>query len=299
MRWSKASSVSSSRDTGLPEGIVHSAARSEAMMMTALLDVRHPLPDVTGRPESEALRVLQAAGFVVHLANRWPEGLPDGVVRTVRRADELQMDVSVDIRHPLPDTAGMTAAEAERKLQAAGFAVTVKKQFATAQPDGALLSLIRPEELEMRVNLVEAVHLPDVKGLPREEAEKALQGLPAKVIFREKYTDIAEEGRVIDWEEKDGVIAVDVSKGASRLMCDAEVEIRSDDPELSAQRYAAAVTFSRLERLMSISLLVSGGKKVKVVLPPTAQWVDELNSRPITVEMTEKKRLNTRACRMK
>ncbi len=272
---------------GLPEGTVHSVSRAESMLMTALLDVRHPLPNVVGRPESEALRILQQAGFDVIKQNQWPAGLPDGVVRAVQRPDELRMAVRVDIRHPLPDTAGLTAPEAEKKLQAAGFAVTVKKQFATGQPDDAVLSLSRPEELEMRVNLVAAVHLPDVKGLRREEAEKVLQGIPAKVIFREKYTDIAEKGRVISWEEKDGVIAVDVSKGASQLRCDAEVEIRSDDPELSALRFAAAVTFSRLDCLMSLSLLASGGKKVKVQLPAAAQWVDELNSRPISAEVAE------------
>ena len=200
---------------GLMSG-VRQAVHDEVNRVFASL---HPLPAVEGLSESLAMEALQAAGFSVRLLNHYPPGIPEGIVHSCTRCDDMLMTAELDIRHPLPSTEGLTTSRAAEILRQAGFQVHMRKVFSTDKPDDTLLKVTRESETSLMVTLEGAVRVPDVTGLTVAEAVERLRGAGfVGVVSSRIYVDQPAEGRVSAWgRAEDGTVSLVVSRGPAIL----------------------------------------------------------------------------------
>ena len=107
------------------------------------------VPDVTGRPENEALGILQDAGFRISRDTEASSEIEEGhIIRTEPGAHELArkgstvvMVVSTGAETvDVPDVVGDTEQQARSQLEAAGFTVQVARQATTDEnEDGIVL----------------------------------------------------------------------------------------------------------------------------------------------------------------
>ncbi|MBR6954715.1 MAG: PASTA domain-containing protein [Clostridia bacterium] len=232
----------------------------------------HPMPVVTGLPEDEAITRLQNAGFAIHLVNTYPAGTPKGQVYACHRNDDMLMTAELDIRHALPDTAGMTASQAADVLRKAGFQVHVERVMRTDVPDNTLLKVTRQSEVSLLVTLEMAVQIPDVTGLTEAEAVEQLKASGfVGVVQGKEYTDTTPAGRVISWAKaSDGTVSLVVSAGVPLVKL-APSSIQPDplkdlDPGLNSLN--ALMTLDRKAARLEITLYgeTTGGKQPRLKL---------------------------------
>jgi len=161
-----------------------------------------PVPDVTGKPEDEAMKTVSDAGLEVDVKRDFDDTVPQG---NVIRQDpgphqKIQEGSTVTIvvsRGPppvkVPDVIGHTTAEARGTLEALGFHVEVTQDFSTDVPRGHVIST-EPSRGEKppkgsTVTLFvskgpKTFPMPNVVGMQREAAVTKLEalGLSVKVV---------------------------------------------------------------------------------------------------------------------
>ena len=123
----------------LQQSLTDFAARMERMVderLERVFAVLYPIPDVAGLREDEAEQKLRAAGFDVVRVNSYPEGMPLGVVHSVRRAGEEYLTVKMDVRHALPEVKGLPQTQAVALLEQAGFRVQLVNTYPEGAPEG-------------------------------------------------------------------------------------------------------------------------------------------------------------------
>ncbi len=262
--------------------------------VTRAISSLHPLPDVTGMAEDEAMAKLRSAGFTVRLLNAYPAGTPKGRVHACRRDDDMLMTAELDVRHALPDTAGMTASRAADTLRKAGFQVHVERVLRTDVPDDTLLKVIRESEVSLMVTLEMAVQIPDVTGLTEAEAIDRLKASGfVGIVQRREYMDTTPAGRVSSWAKApDGTVSLVVSAGAVSVKL-APGSISPDplkdlDPNLIDLH--ALMSLDRRAARLEITLYgeMAGGKQPRFKIDSSAacsvKWGPHLIQR-ITAEM--------------
>jgi serine/threonine-protein kinase len=153
------------------------------------------VPDVSGKAQGEATRILTDAGFEVEVKRDFDEAVREGrVIRQDPGADqELQEGSTVTIvvsRGPppveVPDVTGRRTQDARDRLEDLGFRVEVSEDFSTDVPKGHVISTDPPPGQKApkgsRVTLFvskgpKTFDMPDVVGMQREAAVAKLEGL--------------------------------------------------------------------------------------------------------------------------
>jgi beta-lactam-binding protein with PASTA domain len=215
------------------------------------------LPDVVGKTVAEATAVLEGAGLKPSMLEEFSPTVPEGTVfaqepnpRTIGRVPApkrrgwlwavLALIVVVVAAYALffmggeqvvvPDVTGMTLEEAEVALIEAGLALGRESEEATEAVEPGLVISQEPVAGESvsegtRVNIVvarplEGVEVPDVVGLPIDDAIEALEEAGLTVRAADVYSEDVEEGYVAEQSPQPGTrveggaeIALSVSMG--------------------------------------------------------------------------------------
>ena len=116
-------------------GTVRSFRRCSENFKQVEVEIFHTLPEMKGRPESEALAELEQAGFKVETVHQVVTGYPNGVVIGVFRSDEHKMNVTLNVSSSVPETKGMLLADAVRELEALGYKVTTAGHYDSQPKD--------------------------------------------------------------------------------------------------------------------------------------------------------------------
>ena len=152
-------------------------------------------PGVAGRPEAEARRAVEAAGFRVRVVRAFDEEVPRGRVvgqnpdrgQRIERGSVVTLTVS---RGPepveVPDVVGRRAGDAEATLAAFGFSVERGDEYSTSVARGEVIrtdpaagtEAARGSAVTMVVSLgPRTFAMPDVVGKTREQATSELEAL--------------------------------------------------------------------------------------------------------------------------
>lgn len=206
---------------GMPMGRVHSCCRESENFLTVVLDVRHELPDVIGMMETEAIAVLEQAGFTVMLTNGQHEGeQPFGTVFACEREDEISVVAYLDVRLALPDVTNMSEQQATALLTAAGF--RVKPHYIDQMNlDYAVVDVSRPDPRKNEVEIRVASRRANVSGMALDAARRSLEDIGQRVTVERRHSSSVDAGLVIDWREQGGSICLRVSIGDSDITASA------------------------------------------------------------------------------
>jgi serine/threonine-protein kinase len=181
------------------------------------------VPDVSGLTVPQAEARLKAAGL------SWVEGdpvfshtVPGGSVVTTHPPEGTRVRTRTRItiipsKGPhlvgVPDVRGQTQADALAALDAAGFTVTVKKDFSDSVPKGSVMGQ-SPDpgtkyETGQPVTITvsqgpELVRIPDVSGQPADVATGTLQSLGLDVVVQKDFSATVPKGSVISTDPPTG-----------------------------------------------------------------------------------------------
>nr|NLD40701.1 PASTA domain-containing protein [Actinomycetales bacterium] len=173
-------------------------------------------------PAEAALAILGEAGFSPRVDQRFDDDVPvDTVISTdpepltqVKRGATVTVYVSLGVEMlPMPELLSLTAAEAAEAVLAEGFPEpTLSEDWSETVPEGGVISATvegapvmagEPYDHRSVVEIVasrgrEPVTIPELVGLPRDEAETSLEeaGLAAQ-FGQAEYSESVPEGAVI------------------------------------------------------------------------------------------------------
>jgi len=163
------------------------------------------VPDVVGESEATARQILEDAGFAVSVTEEASRDKPDGTVLTqtpqAGQSAPAGSTVSLAVSSgtptgEVPDVTNLPQADAERRLEAEGFEVSVDREESTSVEKGRVIRT-DPEpgasaELGSNVTMVvstgapepETQRVPDVTGRSEAEAESILNNAGFRVSKR-------------------------------------------------------------------------------------------------------------------
>ncbi|MFF2656685.1 Stk1 family PASTA domain-containing Ser/Thr kinase [Kitasatospora sp. NPDC058032] len=150
------------------------------------------VPGVLGKDRTEAERILDAAGMHGRVSEVYSESVPVGQVMAAapgvgtrtRKSDAITLTVSRGPKRiAVPDVVGRPSAQASSTLTGAQLtAGTVTETYNDTVPEGSVISSSPAAGQQVPENTVVAlvvskgmVPVPDVTGMSKEAAEKALQ----------------------------------------------------------------------------------------------------------------------------
>jgi len=153
---------------------------------------RHRIPDVRGRPESDALTALRAGKCAPQVSRHYDETVPTGRVITESPAPGLSVrpgtPVSLAVSQgpapvAVPKLVGLTIDGAQTRLTALGLRATVTRAYNDTVPADAVISqvpaggrLARGASVALTVSRgPPLVAVPDVTGLPVAQAKRRLE----------------------------------------------------------------------------------------------------------------------------
>ena len=144
----------------------------------------HPIPEVVGLGEREAMEKLEQAGFAVELENEYDAAVPhNGIVRACRRTADRFTAAVLDIIHPVPEILGLPEVQACGILEREGFRTRIRFE-PSDEPNGTVVSVSRERETSMDLTVTLSRNLPAVSGMPLRQAKQILVG--AGFTAREK-----------------------------------------------------------------------------------------------------------------
>ena len=178
-----------------PEGGSSVHKRAEVQLYVSKGVDMKTVPEVTGKSQDEAQRSLTDAGLAVGaVTDAYSEDVPQGQVisQSVAAGTSLAHDSAVDIvlskgREPLtvPTLSGLSASAAKSAIEDLGLVATPTEAYSDTVAEGQVISqqtregstLHRGDSVAYTVSKgPEKVAIPDVVGLPREEARSRLEG---------------------------------------------------------------------------------------------------------------------------
>ena len=184
------------------------------------------VPDVTGRPLSDAEAALEDAGFEVDVRQAPSDTVERGrVVRTdppanteVERGSEVLVFESAGAEQvTIPDVSGQSAVSASNQLGAAGFKVEPVSEASGTVDEGTVIrtdpagGTDAPKGSTVRMVVSsgeEQVRVPNVVGQTQSEAEAELEALGFKVVIDEvTVVNPASNGRVVSQSPGPGTMA--------------------------------------------------------------------------------------------
>jgi len=183
------------------------------------------VPGVTGKTEAEATAALEDAGLAVGEVTQVSDAeLAAGTVLAQEPAAGTEVDEGSSVALTLssgpgtaevPDVVGMSRAEAEVALTAAGFAPTGALQYDLTAPVGEVVDQLPAggqhvapgSQVGLLVSKGRAearVRVPDVTGMTQEKATAALAGADLAAVSVEAYDADVPEGAVAGQEPAAG-----------------------------------------------------------------------------------------------
>lgn len=234
----------------LPQSAASASAGSQAVILVSSGSPPAPstqilLPDTVGMTESEAVSLIQSAGFAPKFVHEHSNTVPEGVViAQLPDHDSLASGepgrpkpwmwaagigallVAVALlvamfsggRPSVPDVAGMTEAEASRIIVAAGFVVGSVDETASANvPVGTVVSQSPAARTQASkgsaVNLALStgpalVLVPDVAGMNQVQATKAIEKAGFKTMVTRLPNLFVNRGLVADQTPSGGAMAL-------------------------------------------------------------------------------------------
>jgi eukaryotic-like serine/threonine-protein kinase len=148
------------------------------------------VPAVNGRPEADAVRLLQQARFVPNVTGRYDDSVPSGVVITSspgqgsRALTNREVNLIVSLGKPqvpsiVPGTAVADAERAVRDAMLQPQRDSTADQYSPTVPKGSVVTLSPAPGTRLQsgseVTLIiskgpQPVSVPDVRGMPRDQA---------------------------------------------------------------------------------------------------------------------------------
>jgi serine/threonine-protein kinase len=208
---------------------------------------RTVVPDVVGREAAVASRMLERAGLNVQRRNVASEDVDRGRVADQDPdagqdvAEDSVVIISISTGPPMvevPDVVGSARQEAEAALEAAGFRTRVQRRYSDTVAEDQVIST-DPQAGERatqrsRVTLVvsrgvQPIAVPDVTGLDRDGARRALEELGLRPVFASRETDDEEPGQVLEQQPAPGS---EVQEGAEVRVVVAEAPPEVDVPDV-------------------------------------------------------------------
>ena len=211
-------------------------------IVALLLILRAPqvtVPAVVGSQEAEAQAILKKAGFDSETVRKQSES-PKGQVISqdpaggdkAGKGSTVTITVSDGPRSlPVPSVSGLTAQQAKRRLENAGFVVRQRKKADDKVPVGDAVETLPPEgtptPLGSTVTLIistgkEKVEVPSVVGQTSDDAQATLRGAGFGVSVTQEESATATPGTVISQNPAGGseadrgsTVAIVVAKKAT------------------------------------------------------------------------------------
>ncbi len=182
------------------------------------------VPDLTGKTEAEAKKILADAGLLLGTVTRdYSETIPEGKIISQnpkagsKITKNMKIDIVVSRGAPLisvPDCRGLSLDEAKAKLQSEGLEVgNVTEEFSSSQPAGKISSQNPAPGSDVRkgskVDLAlskgpEMVSVPRLIGMNKEAATKLLEQKGLTANIEEVVTSEHPEGAVFEQTPKEG-----------------------------------------------------------------------------------------------
>jgi eukaryotic-like serine/threonine-protein kinase len=201
-------------------GLVLLALAAFALWYFLLRSTDVTVPNVIGRKSAAATRILQDKGFEVNtrfVKNRAPfdtvtEQDPTPGTNATKHSTVTLTISSGPGTVAVPPVAGLSVAQAKKRLKEAGFRVSVLERFSDSVPEGAVIGTDPDTGIDVKqgstVKLLVSkgpnlVSVPPVIGLDRAAAENAITnaGLTAQI---EQRDDQAPKNQVIDQSPDSG-----------------------------------------------------------------------------------------------
>ena len=180
------------------------------------------VPDLTGRPRSEALEELDKLGFEVSEERQSSNSIGDNRVIETRPAagQELERGTTVTVvlssgraRVAVPNVVGQPLDDARTELESAGFKVTVTRKESADKEPGTVLAqnpaaaAQAPEGSPIALTVAKApaaVDVPDVVGSTQQQATSDLRGAGFKVVVRTVDVDDPTQDAVVTEQDTQG-----------------------------------------------------------------------------------------------
>src|SRR3954470_13249135 len=174
------------------------------------------VPKVVGLRSATAAQILQNSGFEVNVENVRSDSVPADRVATQRPrpAERAKVGSTVTIivssgpgDATIPFVRGSPRARAQRRLEAAGFRVDVRKEFSEEVPAGRVIETSPSERSQLErghtVTLVVSrgarkVEVPSVVGRTNDDAERLIDSLGLQATANERETTDQAPGTVLE-----------------------------------------------------------------------------------------------------
>ena len=95
----------------------------------------HPIPNIRGKLESEAVAMLKESGFNYSFNQQYPDGIPEGIINNYYDDDKDLLKIRLDVFHAIPDVIGMDENQALQILGKAGFQTKVVQYYYVDEAD--------------------------------------------------------------------------------------------------------------------------------------------------------------------
>ena len=212
---------------------------------------RTPVPDVVGRDAQVASRMIERAGLQVQLRNVASEDVSRGRIADQdpdagqEVAEDSVVILSISTGPPrveVPDVVGISRQEAQAALKAADFRTRVQREYSDTVAEDEVISTdpaagtraIQGSRVTLTVSRgVQPVAVPDVTGLDREGARRAIEELGLRPVFSSRETDEEDAGEVLEQQPAPGS---EVEQGAEVRVVVAEAPPEVDVPDVVALR---------------------------------------------------------------
>jgi len=252
------------------------AAAVAAILLVGSSVARVVVPDVAGQTEQAAGAALRAAGLNPLPSFATSSTVPSGLVisqtppagSSIAKHSQVTIVVSGGAASvPLPNVGNLTAAEALKRLAAAGFKPTSRPQSSTTVAAGRVIETNPaagvPDKLGSPVTVIvssgpEPVRVPDVKGQTQSAAEGELTGAGLAVgSITKRVSKTQTPGTVLAQSPASGK---SVTAGSRVDLTIAEAPPEAAVPNVVGESQAAAT-----------AALKKAGFKVKTLTSPTTE----------------------------
>src|SRR4051795_6439363 len=187
------------------------------------------VPKVVGLRAATAAQILQNKGFEVNVENVRSDSVPADRVATQRPRPEERVEVGSTVTiivssgpgdATIPFVRGSPRARAQRRLEAAGFRVDVRREFSEDVPAGRVIETSPSERSRLErghtVTLVVSrgphkIAVPDVVGRDSDAAEQLIESEGLQTTIEQRETSDQDPGTVL---AQDPAAGTELARGA-------------------------------------------------------------------------------------
>ncbi len=227
------------------------------------IDSLYPIPDLAGKKETEAVRLLEQAGLIAVTEPVYPEGTPhSGTVRSYSRSADSFRKVNMTVIHDVPPVEGLKIDDALAALEKEGFAVDITRRVVAGGEDGVVLGCERGDEKTLRVRLEVSSAVPETTGMEAGEAVSLIEDAGFACLVEKKVT-AGKTGVVTAWAGLDEK-TIRLTVGIPQRYATRHVSVRWNDFQDSAgDMYGATAEFDNRSQSLSVRMTYVTGARSK------------------------------------